>query len=273
MFKILNNMINNKNYYKVLFSIFFLTYFSISVANFYVMTFIPFYFLEVINVNRSSLAFIKALTSIPLLLPIFTGYLYDRYSNNVKRLNIIFSSLFTISFLVFLIDPQNLALFGGFYTINLVSQFMIRGGMTKVFMELTKTNKTHYTEPIKYYRIQRKNKFLLIMNVGSILGSTFTAIVSIFISDLRDYSDWNVFFLFGFIFSVPIIISSILFQKIKIPSIEICNNLPRIKGKLSIDKKNIHLQGFSKLLPLIFLYLCFFMTDASLVSMLYMSWF
>ncbi|MHA1671123.1 MAG: hypothetical protein ACTSV5_11195 [Promethearchaeota archaeon] len=237
------------------------------------MTFIPFYFLEVVNVDRSSLAFIKFFTSVPLLLPIFTGYLYDRYITNVKRLNLIFSTFFTLSFLVFLLDPQNLFFFGGFYSINLISQFMIRGGMTKIFMALTITNKPHYTESIREFRIRRKNKFLLILNIGSILGSTLTAIVTMFISNLREQADWNVFFLCGFIFSLPIIISSMMFQKLKLPCIDPGSKIPIIKEKLKFKKRTNILKLFPGFLPIILLYVSFFLTDASLVSMLYMSWF
>ncbi|MHA1105900.1 MAG: hypothetical protein ACTSPN_09320 [Promethearchaeota archaeon] len=237
------------------------------------MTFIPFYFLEVINVDRSSLAFIKFLTSVPLFLPIFTGYLYDRYITNVKKLNLIFSTFFTISFLVFLIDPKNLIFFGVFYSINLISQFMIRGGMTKIFMALTITNKPHYPESIREFRIRRKNKFLLILNIGSILGSTLTAIVSIFISNLREQSDWNVFFLCGFLFSLPIFISSMIFQKIKLPCIDPGSKLPITMEKTFLKKRVNMWKVFPIFIPIILLYVSFFLTDASMVNMLYMSWF
>ena len=264
-------MVKN-TYYKRLFLIFFFTYFSISIANIYVVTFIPFYFLEVINVNRSSLAFIRLLISVPLLLPIFTGFLYDRYITNVKRLNLIFSIFFTVSFLIFIVDPQNLSFFGAFYVVNLISQFMIRGGMTKIFMALTITNKPHYTESIREFRIQVKNNFLLILNIGSIFGSTLTAIASICISNLREQSDWNMFFLCGFLFSLPIFISSMIFQKIKLPCLNLVSKIPTVRGKTKM-RKRIKIKALYKFIPIFLLYMTFFLNDSSLLNMIYLSWF
>ena len=182
---------------------FFIIYFTLSIIQIYLAVYLPLYLLNIRLVVRSELAFIQVLAFSVLFLDPFLGFLFDKYVKNKK---IIISSsilLFLISFFVailFVSIYNFLPIFGIFLALNLLSQGIIKVGISKMIIDLSAN------EIIK-------DNNLVTINISSNIGSFIPSIVFLFVlNDLFDLNHWNMFFLIGVLSSLPMLLS-IIFLK------------------------------------------------------------
>ena len=182
---------------------FFIIYFTLSIIQIYLAVYLPLYLLNIRLVVRSELAFIQVLAFSVLFLDPFLGFLFDKYVKN-KKIIISFSILlFLISFFVailFVSIYNFLPIFGIFLALNLLSQGIIKVGISKMIIDLSAN------EIIK-------DNNLVTINISSNIGSFIPSIVFLFVlNDLFDLNHWNMFFLIGVLSSLPMLLS-IIFLK------------------------------------------------------------
>ena len=201
---------------------FFIIYFTLSIIQIYLAVYLPLYLLNIRLVVRSELAFIQVLAFSVLFLDPILGFSFDKYVKN-KKIIISFSILlFLISFfvLILFVSIYNyLPIFGIFLALNLLSQGIIKVGISKMIIDLSAN------EIIK-------DNNLVTINISSNIGSFIPSIVFLFVlSDLFDLNHWNMFFLIGVLSSLPMLLSIIFlkdfgnsFQKIKELQNEVMNS-------------------------------------------------
>jgi len=179
---------------------FFIIYFTLSIIQIYLAVYLPLYLLNICSVVRSELAFIQILAFSVLFLDPVLGFSFDKYVKN-KKIIISFSILFfLISFFVSIFSSNYLPIFGLFLALNLLSQGIIKVGISKMIIDLSAN------EIIK-------DNNLVIINISSNIGSFIPSIVFLFVlSDLFDLNHWNMFFLIGVLLSLPMLVS-IIFLK------------------------------------------------------------
>ncbi len=209
---------------------FFIIYFTLSIIQIYLAVYLPLYLLNIRLVVRSELAFIQVLAFSVLFLDPFLGFSFDKYVKN-KKIIISFSILlFLISFFVsilFVSIYNYLPIFGIFLALNLLSQGIIKVGISKMIIDLSAN------EIIK-------DNNLVTINISSNIGSFIPSIVFLFVlSDLFDLNHWNMFFLIGVLSSLPMLLSIIFlkdfgnsFQKKKELQNEVMNS-PKVLPKVS----------------------------------------
>ncbi|TKJ24902.1 MAG: hypothetical protein CEE42_09270 [Promethearchaeota archaeon Loki_b31] len=179
---------------------FFIIYFTLSIIQIYLAVYLPLYLLNIRLVVRSELAFIQVLAFSVLFLDPVLGFSFDKYVKN-KKIIISFSILlFLISFFVSIFSSNYLPIFGIFLALNLLSQGIIKVGISKMIIDLSAN------EIIK-------DNNLVTINISSNIGSFIPSIVFLFVlSDLFDLNHWNMFFLIGVLSSLPMLLS-IIFLK------------------------------------------------------------
>ena len=206
---------------------FFIIYFTLSIIQIYLAVYLPLYLLNIRLVVRSELAFIQVLAFSVLFLDPFLGFSFDKYVKN-KKMIISFSILFfLISFFVSIFSSNYLPIFGIFLALNLLSQGIIKVGISKMIIDLSAN------EIIK-------DNNLVAINISSNIGSFIPSIVFIFVlSDLFDLNHWNMFFLIGVLSSLPMLLSIIFlkdfgnsFKKKKELQNEVMNS-PKVLPKAS----------------------------------------
>ncbi len=180
---------------------FFLLYFAISVIRIYLVVYLPVFLLNVLNVNRSELAFIQIFIYLVMFSGPILGYLFDRYSKNKKLIIISSSILFLASFLFSVFGGRNLGVFGLFLAINLLSQEIVKVGISKMIIDLS------INEGLK-------DSSLTAINISSNIGSFIPSVVFLFtVNDIFNVNQWNGFFFIGFLSSLPIILSTVLLRE------------------------------------------------------------
>jgi len=214
---------------------FFLLYFAISVIRIYLVIYLPVYLLNILLINRSQLAFIQVFVYLVMFSGPILGYFFDRYSKNKKLIMVSSSILFLVSFLLSVFGGSNLGIFGIFLALNLISQELIKVGISKLIIDHSSTEGV-------------KDSSLVAINISSNIGSFIPSIVFLFtVSDIFNINQWNIFFFIGFLSSLPIILSTILLR-------EKPNNL---KLNLQESETNITNLGENNLLNLILLFLSY----------------
>ena len=208
---------------------FFIIYFTLSIIQIYLAVYLPLYLLNIRLVVRSELAFIQFLAFSILFVDPALGLLFDKFVKN-KKIIISFSILlFLISFFVailFVSIYNYLPIFGIFLALNLLSQGIIKVGISKMIIDLSAN------EIIK-------DNNLVTINISSNIGSFIPSIVFLFVlNDLFDLNHWNMFFLIGVLSSLPMLLSIIFlkdfgnsFQKKKELQNEVMNSqkmLPKV---------------------------------------------
>ena len=180
---------------------FFLLYFALSVIRIYLVIYLPVFLLNILFIDRSQLAFIQIFVYLVMFSGPILGYLFDRYSKNKKL--IIFSSsiLFLASFLLSMFGGRNLGVFGLFLAMNLLTQEIIKVGISKMIIDNSGNEGV-------------KDSNLAAINISSNVGSFIPSIVFLFtVSDIFNVNQWNVFFFIGLLSSIPIIFATILLRE------------------------------------------------------------
>ena len=197
LFKINDKRIAKKSNYTG----FFLLYFALSVIRIYLVIYLPVFLLNILFIDRSQLAFIQIFVYLVMFSGPILGYLFDRYSKNKKL--IIFSSsiLFLASFLLSMFGGRNLGVFGLFLAMNLLTQEIIKVGISKMIIDNSGNEGV-------------KDGNLTAINISSNVGSFIPSIVFLFtVSDIFNVNQWNVFFFIGFLYSLPIIFATIFLRE------------------------------------------------------------
>ena len=205
---------------------FFLLYFAISVIRIYLVVYLPVFLLNILNVNRSELAFIQVFVYLVMFSGPILGYLFDRYSKNKKLIILSSSILFLASFLLSVFGGRNLGVFGLFFAINLLSQEIVKVGISKMIIDLSRNEGL-------------KDSNLAAINISSNIGSFIPSVVFIFtVSNIFNVNQWNVFFFIGFLSSLPIILSTVFLRESSLN-----DNHPSEKNSEQCEKEIINLGG------------------------------
>ena len=194
--KIKKESVRRSNYFG-----FFFLYFAISVIRIFLVIYVPVYLLNILNVDTSQLAFIQVFVYLVMFSGPVLGYIFDRYSKNKKLILISSSILFLVSFLLSVFGGRNLGVFGIFLAFNLLSQEVIKVKVSQLIINLSKNEGL-------------KDSSLVSINISSNIGSFIPSIVFLFtIKDIFNINQWNGFFFIGFLFSLPIILSTVLLRE------------------------------------------------------------
>ncbi len=180
---------------------FFFLYFAISVIRIYLVVYLPVFLLNILFIDRSQLAFIQVFVYLVMFSGPVLGYLFDKYSKNKKLILISSSILFLVSFLLSVFGGRNLGVFGLFLALNLLSQEIVKVGASKMIIDHSSSEGV-------------KNGNLVAINISSNVGSFIPSLLFLFtVSDIFNVNQWNGFFFMGFLFSLPIILSTVLLRE------------------------------------------------------------
>jgi MFS family permease len=136
-----------------------------------------------------------------LILAIFMGFFFDRYTQKKRYVISISGIILFISFLLFILFRNTLFWFGVFLSVSLATRTVIQTGMSKLMFELVKSN------------VDLKKNVILISNASSSLGAFIpTIFFSIIVLDFYSFSLWNSFFLVGWIISFPLLLTFLLIK-------------------------------------------------------------
>ncbi|MHA1508567.1 MAG: hypothetical protein ACTSO6_07685, partial [Promethearchaeota archaeon] len=109
--------------------------------------------------------------------------------------------LFLASFLLSVFGVRNLGVFGLFLALNLLSQEIVKVGISKMIIDHSSSEGV-------------KDGNLAAINISSNVGSFIPSVVFLFtVSDIFNVNQWNGFFFIGFLSSLPIILSTILLRE------------------------------------------------------------
>ena len=180
---------------------FFFLYFAISVIRIYLVVYLPVFLLNILFIDRSQLAFIQVFVYLVTFSGPLLGYLFDRYSKKKKLILLSSSVLFLVSFLLSVFGGRNLGIFGLFLALNLLSQEIIKVGISKLIIDHSSSEGV-------------KDSNLAAINISSKVGSFIPSLVFLLtVSDIFNVNQWNGFFFIGFLSSLPIVLSTILLRE------------------------------------------------------------
>jgi len=169
--------------------------------NIYLLIYFPLYFFDVLNINRNLLALTQLVSRSMLILAIFMGYFFDRFTQKKKIIISISGIILFFSFLLFILFRNILFWFGIFLSMSLAVRTVIQTGMSKLMFELVKSN------------VDLKKNVILISNASSSLGAFIpTIFFSIIVVDFYSPSLWNFFFLIGWVISFPLLLTFFLIK-------------------------------------------------------------
>jgi hypothetical protein len=180
---------------------YFFLYFALSVIRIYLVVYVPAFLLNILLINRSQLAFIQVFVYLVMFFGPILGYLFDRYTKNKKLILISSIHLFLISFLFTVLNGSSVGIFGIFLALNLIAQKFIEVIVSKIIIESSKNEHV-------------KDGNLAAINISSNIGSFIPSVIFLFtVNNIFDVNQWNVFFIFGFFSSLPIILSIFLIRE------------------------------------------------------------
>ena len=187
-----------------------IVHFTINIMNIYLLIYLPLYFFDVLNIDRTELALTQLVSRSMLILTIFLGYFFDKFAQKKKKIISFSAIILSVSFLFFLQFRNIILWYGFFLSIGLVTRIIIQVGMSKLMFDLVKLNKS------------LKKNLILVFNVSSSLGAFIpTLLFSIIVIDFYSFSLWNTFFMIGWILSFPILFIYFLIKEIDINTSEI----------------------------------------------------
>ena len=179
---------------------FFVVYFTLSIINTYLVVYIPVYLLNILNVNRSDLAFIQVFTFSVLLLAPALGFFFDKYNRQRKKILFLSILVCILSFICTIFSGVFLYLFGSFLALNLLSSEIIKVCMSRIILE------SSLNEVIK-------DRNLTIINISANFGGFISSIIFIIlVNDIYNLELWVYFFLFGGIVILPILTALFCFD-------------------------------------------------------------
>jgi len=187
---------------------FFIIYFTISIFDAYFIIYIPLYYLNILSVNQTELAFVQSITYLTLFITPALGLFYDKYirsSLSSKTILYFFCITLSGSFLIFIQYKEILYIYGISVFVFFFSKSMIRTVMTSLFLKVVEESK------------KIKLNIILLVNTATIAGYLGISLIFNFnVLNITAIKFWDSFFIFGWISSLPIIITSyVLSRKIQ----------------------------------------------------------
>lgn len=171
-----------------------IVHFTINIMNIYLLIYLPLYFFDVLNIDRTELALTQLVSRSMLIFTIFLGYFFDKFSQKKKSIISFSAIILIVSFLFFLLFRNIIFWYGFFLSIGLAMRIVIQVGMSKLMFDLVKLNDN------------LKKNFILVFNASSSLGAFIpTILFSIIVVDFYSFPHWNTFFMVGWFLSLPII--------------------------------------------------------------------
>ena len=244
-----------------MYGIFFLVYFTLGVFEAYFGLYIPLYYYEILDVNRNDLAFIQFLGYLSLIITPIFAYILDAYiksERNHKIFVYLCVTLLCSCFSIFIFNKNTLILYGIFMGVYFLSRMVIRTLMSKVFLKLS----------VESPKI--KHRMILIVNGAT--GVSFLVVSFIFdfiLKDIYSLPQWEMFFIIGWLLTLPLIFIVLLLKKSAIfREQEIKNSSEKIINKEAKTKSQKGLFLF-----VILLYVSFFLASSDLIFIsLVSSW-
>jgi len=228
----LEKKLRKKNY--VVFS---LVYFIISIIQIYVIVYIPLFHFDVLNVNRLNLSIIQFFSYLVLFsFPAF-GFFFDKYSKYKKKIIISFSFLISLSFLMFTLYNQFLLNYAIFLVLFLISQAVIRTGMSKLLLE----------SPDK----KSERTIIILINTCSSIGILVPSLLfKVCVKKIDSVDFWNIFFVVGWLITSPLLLIFIFMRKTSLKE-------PNQESFIKTFKNQNYLNDFSTI-SIIFIFLAYF---------------
>ena len=181
---------------------FFLTYFTLSIFEYYFFNSIPVFYFNVLKVDRTLLGSLQLIGYIFTFFTPLTGFFYEKHVRriNQRRILLITSNCgLGVGFLIFILFKEILFLFVLFLVMYLYSVSMIRTIMINFFLNISKRS-----EDIK-------NKLIFMVRTSRICGFFFISLLFRFnFFDLFSIHFWNSFFIYGLIISILLIVIGML---------------------------------------------------------------
>lgn len=165
--------------------IYFYSYFVAQLIFIFVHSYLPFYFYDVINVNKSELAFVQIISYSALLIKPFISI----YFNNLKKVRVIliFSAVGIIASLILIIfSLELLILFGIFLGINFIFIAFTDVAVDKILVEESESEK-------------EKARSSLFLQIGAASGAIMAPVLYL------SSPSWSFYFLMIISLTLPII--------------------------------------------------------------------
>lgn len=178
-----------KSYKHRNYSIFFYTFLATNLINVIVNAYLPIYFYNYLNVDKTQLAFTQIISYSALFLKPFISVYFDRNPRLKFPIRILLIGIgagIVFSFIAFLLTLPILLVFGIFLGINFAFTSVIDVIIKKVLIKQTATEK-------------QKNRNVLYFQTGALTGAFLPPIFRLLLP-------WNMFFLSSIIVTMPLII-------------------------------------------------------------------
>lgn len=152
------------------------------------------YFFNVLDINRTELAFVQIFAYSALFIKPLIAIYFDKVRSTRKLLIIISSFGVVVSYIFFIFNLNLLIVFGIFLGLNFVCISVIDVAIDKTIVEHSPDEKT-------------KDRNASITQLGAIIGAIFPNLIAFLIfTDISSISIWNQFFLIGILAIVPLVI-------------------------------------------------------------------
>jgi MFS family permease len=240
--KTLKKIKNRKNNYVV----FSLVYFIISLIQIYVLVYIPLFHFDVLNVDRSSLSLIQSVSYLVLFSFPALGLFFDKFSRYKNKIIVSFSFVLSLSFLMFIIYNQYLLSYAIFLVLFLISQAVIRTGMSKLLLEA----------PDK----KNERNLIILINSCSSIGILLSSFLYKFcVKEIDSLDFWNVFFIVGWLITSPLLVIFVFMRKTSLRE-------PYQESIKETIKEQDHLKLFSPLMITLIFLAYFFLWGDKLIA-------
>lgn len=224
---------NSKNNYIV----FSLVYFIISLIQIYVLVYIPLFHFDILTINRTSLSLIQSLSYLVLFSFPALGFFFDKYSKYKNKIIISFSFILSLSFLIFILNNQSLISYAIFLVLFLVSQAVIRTGMSKLLLESPD--------------VKSERNIIILINTSSSIGILLSSFLfKLCVKEIDSIDFWNIFFMVGWLITSPLLIIIIFMRSSS-------SKEPNTIIEINSNKNQKYLKNLSPLV-IIFLFLAYF---------------
>ena len=210
--------------------VYFFVYFAAQLIYIYINAYLPIYFKNVSSIENTKLALVLFTSySFMFAKPLISIYIDHRGKSkqikNKKPLMLIGVLGATISFIIFILSLELLIIFGIFLGINFIFVSLMDVVIDKIIVEQSSNDII-------------KNKNVLFMQLGAIVGAIFPNIYNFIIAPKTSIQLWIVFFIAGILSLIPLLpVISLLKEE----NVEENANTQKISEKKPIILKSIAL--------------------------------
>jgi len=179
--------------YKRNYFVYFYAYFAAQVIFIYVNVYLPVYFFNVLNINRTELAFIQLFAYSALFIKPIIAIYFDKVKSTKKILVIASSFGILVSYIFLIFNLNYLLIFGIFLGLNFACISIIDVVIDKTIVEFSPDEKS-------------KDKNATCTQLGAITGAIFPNIIAFLIfTNIYSIPIWDQFFLIGIFAIFPLI--------------------------------------------------------------------